>query len=61
MTPAGGNEVFCDGSAESIKIDQMRDLTSWNVASNQCYFCQDRQDFASNLPGRVDASYMKPQ
>ena len=59
VRPAGGNEVFADGSARWIKSDQMRFLTTWDL-SRQCYFYQDRQDFPAALLIRLDADYMKP-
>jgi prepilin-type N-terminal cleavage/methylation domain-containing protein len=60
--PAGGNEVFCDGSAQWIKTDQMRFLTSWATdGSRNCYFYQDRKDFPITLTAQLDALFMKPQ
>ncbi len=59
--PAGGNEVFCDGSGQWIKIELMRDLTSWNTATRQCYFYQDSQDFPALLQQRLNISNMQPQ
>ena len=47
LFPAGGNEVFVDGSAQWIKIDQMRLLTSWDLTDRLCYFYQDSQDFSA--------------
>ncbi len=65
LFPAGGNQVFIDGSAQWIKIDQMRMLTSWDIDNRKCYFYQNRSDFASvvapQLLPRLDASYMVPQ
>jgi hypothetical protein len=46
LRPPGGNEVFCDGSAQWVKIDQMHMLTSWVTDnSRNFYFYQDSQDF----------------
>ena len=58
--PAGGNEVFVDGSAQWIKIDEMRLLTSWDFANRKFYFWQDQQDFPSALKVHIDAAYMIP-
>jgi prepilin-type N-terminal cleavage/methylation domain-containing protein len=47
--PAGGNEVFCDGSAQWIKIDEMRFLHTWTSSTGAggklCYFYQNPADF----------------
>jgi prepilin-type N-terminal cleavage/methylation domain-containing protein len=63
--PAGGNEVFCDGSAQWIKIETMRYLTSITADnSRRCYFYQDRQDFVGGLSGllvKLDSPVMIPQ
>ena len=50
LRPPGGNEVFCDGSAQWIKIDQMHMLTTWQVGGTRnLYFYQDSQDFPASL------------
>jgi hypothetical protein len=56
--PAGGNEVFCDGSAHWFKIDTMRLLTTWDTADRKCYFYQDSQDFDPVLLQRLNTSAM---
>jgi len=59
--PAGGNEVFADGSAYWIKIDQMRLLTTWDIANRKCYFFQNRTDFpAGSMTTLIDSPLMKP-
>jgi hypothetical protein len=60
--PSGGNEVFVDGSARWYKADQMRFLTSWDVANRKCYFYQDSIDFPTGpLVNLLNAPFMKPQ
>jgi len=61
--PEGGNELFADGSARWIKVDQMRLLTTWNVQDRKCYFYQDRVDFPPGpmTSALMDAPFMKPQ
>lgn len=59
--PAGGNEVFADGSAQWIKTDQMRMLNSWDFAK-LCYWYQSSQDFPTGpLVSLLNAPFMKPQ
>jgi prepilin-type N-terminal cleavage/methylation domain-containing protein len=61
LRPAGGNEVFCDGSAQWCKIDLMHFLHTWTSSTGaggkQCYFYQDSQDFdptlAQQLPSLI--------
>jgi len=46
LRPPGGNEVFCDGSAQWIKIDQMHMLTTFQTGGGRdFFFYQDPQDF----------------
>jgi len=59
--PKGGNEVFVDGSAQWIRISDMRFFTTWrNDNSRNCYFYQDRSDFPKKLLDAVDDPYMIP-
>jgi prepilin-type N-terminal cleavage/methylation domain-containing protein len=60
--PAGGNELFCDGSAQWYKIDQMYFLHTWTSSTGaggkQCYFYQDPQDFDPTLTQQLPS--LKP-
>jgi prepilin-type N-terminal cleavage/methylation domain-containing protein len=58
--PAGGNEVFVDGSAQWIKIDDMRALTTFRKSNRTFYFYQDRADFPTQLQKHVDDPSMIP-
>jgi prepilin-type N-terminal cleavage/methylation domain-containing protein len=59
--PAGGNQVFADGSGQWIKVDKMRFLTTWDTSNRKCYFYQNPTDFPTALLIRIDAPYMIPQ
>ena len=49
-TPAGGNEVFADGSAQWIYYGKMWYLTTWSTLSaRDCFWYQDPQDFSTQL------------
>jgi type II secretory pathway pseudopilin PulG len=58
--PAGGNEVFVDGSARWIKIDDMRALTTFRRSDRTFYFYQDRSDFPNQLSKHIDDPSMIP-
>ena len=61
--PPGGNQVFCDGSAQWIKIETMRFLTSFLTdGSRNMYFYQSSADFTDPvLLQRLNISGMVPQ
>lgn len=42
--PAGGNQVFIDGSARWINFEKMYFLHSWGGSGRRCYFYQERVD-----------------
>ncbi len=58
--PAGGNQVFSDASAQWIKIEEMRFLTSLKD-TRSCYFYQDRRDFTGALLVKIDSGAMVPK
>jgi prepilin-type N-terminal cleavage/methylation domain-containing protein len=62
LRPPGGNEVFCDGSAQWIKIDQMRMLTSWlpGGAGRDFFFYQDPKDFPTLLAQHLNGTGVIP-
>jgi type II secretory pathway pseudopilin PulG len=50
LTPAGGNEVFADGSAQWCNYETMWCLHSWKtVGARYCFWYQDPQDFSLQL------------
>jgi len=59
--PAGGNQVFCDGSAQWEQIQDMRMLTTWDTSARLFYFYQDRRDFPALLLLHLDSASMEPQ
>ena len=59
--PAGGNEVFCDGSAQWELIGDMRFLTSWAIATRAIYFYQDSRDFPAAFTFHLNTGSMVPQ
>jgi hypothetical protein len=54
--PAGGNEVFCDGSAKWCKFDTMLHFETWDNAKF-VYWYQDGMDFEPGLSALL--SYLK--
>jgi prepilin-type N-terminal cleavage/methylation domain-containing protein len=58
--PAGGNEVFVDGSAQWIKISEMRAFTTFRTGDRPFYFYQDRSDLPPDFQKFLDKTYMIP-
>jgi prepilin-type N-terminal cleavage/methylation domain-containing protein len=50
-SPQGGNEVFCDGSAQWINLEKMYRFIGWNgyFGPTFCHWYQDPKDFSSPL------------
>jgi len=48
-TPAGGNEVFADGSAKWYKYQAMYEFHDWDAYGRLCFWYQDPADFEQNL------------
>jgi hypothetical protein len=47
--PAGGNQLYIDGSGEWIKADRMYGLHSWAPASRMGFWYQNPVDFPPNM------------
>jgi len=58
--PAGGNQVFADGSAQWYKFERMYFLTTWGLSSRIYYFYQDPSDFPDTLKQRLSFLAAKP-
>jgi prepilin-type N-terminal cleavage/methylation domain-containing protein len=60
--PSGGNEIFCDGSAQWCRVEDMRYLTTFRTDDSRLfYFYQERLDFPKTLTMQLDAKWMIPQ
>ncbi|MDB6125987.1 MAG: prepilin-type N-terminal cleavage / methylation domain [Pedosphaera sp.] len=59
--PAGANEVFTDGSARWVKVQDLRFLHSWLKDYRQCYFWQDPTDLPVLITSRWDLPALRPQ
>ena len=57
ITPAGGNEVFVDGSAQWCKFETMYHFTIWAGAygTSDVYWYQDPSDFSTQLRALLPA------
>jgi prepilin-type N-terminal cleavage/methylation domain-containing protein len=65
MVPAGGNQVFADGSARWIKFQEMFFLHTWNsspsfTSSRVAYFYQDSSDFEPLLKQQMPSLKSRP-
>jgi prepilin-type N-terminal cleavage/methylation domain-containing protein len=58
--PAGGNEVFADGSAQWYKFERMHFLTTWGLGNRIYYFYQDPSDFPAALKSQLNALTARP-
>jgi hypothetical protein len=58
--PAGGNEVFADGSAQWYKFEQMYFLTTWGLSSRVYYFYREPSDFPAALKVRLTSLAARP-
>ena len=58
--PAGGNQVFADGSAQWHKFERMHFLTTWGTSSRVYYFYQDSSDFPPALRNALPSLAAKP-
>ena len=60
MVPAGGNEVFMDGSARWIPFAQMLFFHVWNVQIHSAYWYQDDWDMDPALRSQLDLLRAEP-
>lgn len=60
--PAGGNQVFADGSGQWFKAAKMHRLTTWNTSPGvrEYYFYQDSSDFSDRLKNVLPNLVFKP-
>jgi len=58
--PAGGNQVFADGSAQWYKFERMYFLTTWSLSSRVYYFFQNPSDFPDVLKARLSVLAARP-
>ena len=50
--PDGGNELYCDGSVNWVKVEKMYELTGWG---NMAYYWYFYQDDISSIPANQQA------
>jgi prepilin-type N-terminal cleavage/methylation domain-containing protein len=58
--PAGGNQVFADGSGAWHKFERMHFLTTWNTSGRIYYFYQDPSDFPPALRAALPSLTARP-
>jgi hypothetical protein len=56
--PAGGNEVFADGSATWCKFETMHRFQTWDN-SKYVYWYQDPSDFGATLRALLNSGVLK--
>lgn len=60
LVPAGGNEVFMDGSARWIAFKKMHFFHVWNTAIHEAYWYQDDSDMDPALRSQLDSLKAEP-
>ena len=59
--PVGGNEVFCDGSVQWHRFEDMYAFTTWQTDGSRIfYFQQDTRDFDATLLAALPSLIAKP-
>jgi prepilin-type N-terminal cleavage/methylation domain-containing protein len=53
--PAGGNQLYVDGSAEWVRFERMYFLTSWRTSDRAAFMYQNPEDFDPTLRASLAA------